>query len=219
MTLDAQQKSIVIFLVVEWSSRTTIFQGRAITVSCQDYITVKAERKKGEHLGRKNVAPWKSSSSRGLEYEPLREPSVAFLPLSQTSWRLHAGRFVGFKDLLRPPIHLLGTSAKWAQKRSVERFRPQRSFPLRSTRTRTSSPLLTSWTGDPARSLVTVPRSNYLLRSLILYSQPDGCSNLAHGQSFRAHSWPRFMMKHCLPRGVQLVLVICESIRLLIYAG
>ncbi len=38
--------------------------------------------------------------------------------------------------------------------------------------------------------------------SLIPYSQPDGCSNLAHD--------PRFMMGHCLPRGVQLALAICE---------
>ena len=37
--------------------------------------------------------------------------------------------------------------------------------------------------------------------SLIPYSQPDGCSNLAHD--------PRFMMGHCLPRGVQLALAIC----------
>ena len=39
--------------------------------------------------------------------------------------------------------------------------------------------------------------------SLIPYSQPDGCSNLAHD--------PRFMMRHCLPRGVQLALAICEN--------
>lgn len=56
----------MIFHVVEWSSQTTIFQWKAITMDCQDYTAVKAEHKKGQHLGAEERDAIKALVKQGL---------------------------------------------------------------------------------------------------------------------------------------------------------
>ena len=61
------------------------FQGRAITMDCQDYITELVERKKGQHLQREERGAIQQLKNAGYTKEPLPEQSDVHQPPLETS--------------------------------------------------------------------------------------------------------------------------------------
>ena len=55
-------------------------------MDCQDYITVKLERKKGESIGPEECGVIKALRKQGLGKEQLPERLAALRPPSQTNW-------------------------------------------------------------------------------------------------------------------------------------